>query len=361
MGEFNNINPVKWENGRITWINQTKIPWSEEWKNTSGVEELARSIEALEIRGAPLIGIAAAYGMVLSAFNIPSESDTALAKDEMISSIRLGYERLKRTRPTAMNLFWALDRMLSKALYLTNEELSVDEIKEGLLKEAKSIEAEEIESDKAIGRAGNLLIKENDVILTHCNTGSLATGGIGTACGIIRTAWEAGKKIKVIVTYTAPLYQGARLTMWELERSGIPATLITDNMAAYAINDRKVSMVIVGADRILLNGNTANKVGTYGLAILAKYHGIPFYVAAPSSTIDSVNKSIQVEQRGPGEVRIIEGRLPITVPNADVLNPAFDITPHDLIKAIITEHNVAIEPYNASLSEAVAKSKRLVQ
>ncbi|MDE1851151.1 MAG: S-methyl-5-thioribose-1-phosphate isomerase [Candidatus Micrarchaeota archaeon] len=346
MRRLADITPVRWDNGSISWIDQTRIPWGEEWKASSSVEQLAKAIEALEIRGAPAIGIAAAYGIALAAH-------LSRGKGEMKTNVMQAYERLRRTRPTAVNLFWALDRMLSRYTGLSGPDVPTDDTKTLLLKEAKAIHEEDVQADKDMGRHGNALVKDGDVILTHCNAGALATGGWGTSYGIIRTAWQSGKDIRVIATTTAPLYQGARLTMWELKRDGIPAKLITDNMAAYAMKEEKISKVLLGADRILMNGTVANKIGTYGLAVLAKYHKIPFYVAAPVSTIDPKGKTIPIEQRKPEEVRNILGRLQITIQDAQVLNPAFDITPDSLVSAIVTERGIARRPYAKSLAAMV--------
>lgn len=340
------ITPVRWDNGSIKWIDQTRIPWEELWKESASMEELAKAIETLQIRGAPAIGIAAAYGMALAAH-------LSHGKGEMKTNVMQAYGRLRKTRPTAVNLFWALDRMMSRYVELSGPDVPEEDAKSQLLKEAKAIHEEDVLADRGMGEHGNALIKDGDVILTHCNAGAIATGGWGTSYGIIRTAWQSGKDIRVIATTTAPLYQGARLTMWELKRDGIPAKLITDNMAAYAMKEEKIGMVLLGADRILMNGTVANKIGTYGLAVLAKHHRIPFYVAAPVSTIDPKGRSIPIEQRKPEEVRNILGRLQITVENADVLNPAFDVTPSRLVSAIITEKGIARKPYRESLAHIV--------
>jgi S-methyl-5-thioribose-1-phosphate isomerase len=341
--QISDIRPVKWDDGSIAWINQTKLPWNEEWKRSKSIPELAKAIKDLEIRGAPAIGIAAAYGIAISAAN------TAGGTEAIMKSVEKDAKTLGETRPTAVNLFWAIDRMLKKARSLAKAGAKHDMIAYELAKEAQRIQEEDIESNKMMGRLGNKLIEDGDVIMTHCNAGALATGGFGTSYGVIRTAWQEGKDIEVIATHTAPLYQGARLTVWELMRDGIPATLITDNMAAYAMKNAGVTKVLLGADRILMNGDVANKIGTYGLAILAKHHHIPFYVAAPVSTIDQVGKKIKIEQRKPDEVRNILGRLIITVPEVPVLNPAFDVTSHKLVSGIITEHGIARAPYSSSL------------
>ncbi len=349
MRKINDIVPVYWKNGRIKWIDQTKIPWKEEWETSSSINELAKAIKTLEIRGAPTIGIAAALGIALSAHNA-SGNMASIVKQVRKDAIILG-----KTRPTAVNLFWAINRMLDKTEKLAKAASNPSELKESLLKEALSIQKENVESNRRMGRFGSAIIKDGDVILTHCNAGALATGGFGSSYGVIRTAWLDGKDIRVIATHTAPLYQGARLTAWELSRDKIPFQLITDNMVAYAMKNAGVSKVILGADRILMSGDFANKIGTYGIAIMAKRHNVPFYTAAPISTIDQKARSITIEQRNPEEVRNLLGRLQVTVPDAPVLNPAFDVTPHDLVSGIITENGIARAPYNSSLRKILHK------
>ncbi len=344
--EIKSMEPVRWNDQKVEWILQNRIPWEETWKKSSSIEELARGIETLEIRGAPVIGIAAAYGIALSASNYNGNDI-----DEMARHIENDRGRLAKTRPTAVNLFWALDRMSKKTAELVKNSGSVDAIKKGLLAEAVAIQKENTEDSIRMGRNGKDLIQDGDVILTHCNTGPLACGGIGTSTGVILSAWEEGKDFKVIATYTAPLYQGARLTVWEFMKAGVPVTLITDNMAAYAMKNAGITKIFLGADRILMDGQVANKIGTYQLAVLANHHKIPFYVAAPMSTVDSKSSSIPIEMRKPDEVRTVLGKLQITVPDVPVLNPAFDITPPDLVSAIVTEKGIARHPYKKSLSD----------
>ncbi len=339
------IKPVVWRSGRVAWIDQRKLPWREQWVESSSVPRLAEAIRGLEIRGAPAIGVAAAMGIAMAAAKAPNEV-SAIMRSAGTAGAALG-----KTRPTAVNLFWAISRMADRAASLRRSGATPRRLKSGLIDEALKIQRQDIEANMRMGRFGDSLIRDGDVILTHCNAGALATAGFGTSYGVIRTAWRSGKDIKVIATHTAPLYQGARLTMWELTRDGIPATLITDNMAAYAMENAGVTKVLLGADRILMNGDVANKIGTYGLAVLAKYHNIPFYVAAPISTIDPRGKSIPIEQRNPEEVRNILGKLQITVPGVPTLNPAFDVTPHRLVSAIITERGIATEPFPAALQK----------
>lgn len=348
MRKISNITPVNWDDRKIVWINQVKLPWKEEWVESTSIARLAKAIKRLEIRGAPAIGVAAAFGIAMSACNGGNDAK------KLLRSVRKDAGVLGKTRPTAVNLFWAIDRMLKRLQQLEANRSTADDIRDALIKEALMIQKEDIESDRAMAKFGGRLISDGDVILTHCNAGALATAGYGTSYGIIRTAWQEGKDIKVIATQTAPLYQGARLTVWELTRDRIPVTLITDSMAAYAMKNAGVTKVMVGADRILMNGEVANKIGTYGLAVLAKHHGVPFYVAAPTSTIDQKSKTIPIEQRPQEEVRRVLGKLLITVPDVPTLNPAFDITPNNLVSAIITERGVAHQPYLKSLAKLMS-------
>ena len=348
MREISDIAPVEWRDGKVIWINQTMLPWKEEWKESASVNELAKAIKKLEIRGAPAIGVAAAFGIAISACNSQG------AVSDMLNNITKDGKILRLTRPTAVNLFWAVDRMLKKAHSLSNKKVTQKELRLGLIDEALAIQKEDMEANRKMGRFGSALIKDGDIILTHCNAGALATAGFGTSYGVIRTAWQQGKDIKVIATQTAPLYQGARLTVWELMRDKIPVTLITDSMAGYAMKNAGVTKVLLGADRILMTGEVANKIGTYGLAVLAKHSGIPFYVAAPVSTIDPKSSSIKIEQREPDEVRNVLGKLMITVRDVPVLNPAFDVTPNKLVSAIITERGIARHPYSASLKKIIS-------
>lgn len=337
------IMPIEFKNGKVKFIDVTKLPEELIYVETDSIERLAQAIENLEIRGAPAIGVAAAFGLAMVAYNSDAET-----YEELFNQISRAAERLRRTRPTAFNLFWAIDRMLRKLKNLRNHDIS--EIKKNLVNEALSIQLEDIRNNIHIGKYGAELIDDGDVVLTHCNAGSLATAGFGTALGVIRYAYHVQKKkIKVIATETRPLLQGARLTAWELIQDNIPVTLITDNMVGYVMSKNLVSKVIVGADRILLEGYVANKIGTYTIAVLAKNHKIPFYVAAPISTIDPKSKEIPIEHRNPDEVRSILRKVWIAPRMVNVLNPAFDITPPELISAIITEKGVAYPPYEESL------------
>ena len=295
------------------------------------------------IRGAPAIGVAAAMGVALGAVkNRRKEKNEFLADLKEVASV------VSSTRPTAVNLFWAVKRMMN--LVDENKNKDIDWIKNRLVEEAKKIYEEDVEICKKIGNVGAGLIKDGATILTHCNAGSLATAGYGTALGVIRAAFESGKNIKVIATETRPFLQGARLTAWELHKDGIPVTLITDNMAGYVMNEGMVDAIVVGADRIAENGDVANKIGTYSLSVLAKSHNIPFYVAAPVSTIDydcPSGDSIAIENRDPKEVTHVMGHR--IAPDVDVLNPAFDITPNANVSSIITERGIAEVPFLKSL------------
>jgi len=341
------LHPVEWLGDRVRWINTLKIPWEEEYVETKDYERVAVAIERMEIRGAPAIGVAAAFGVALAALYSGARDVEELKKD-----VRKALERLSKTRPTAVNLFWALNRMRR---VLEGNYRSVEELRRAIVKEAIRIFEEDVEVNKAIGRVGNEIIEDGDTILTHCNAGALATAGYGTALGVIRAAWESGKKIKVIATETRPVLQGARLTVWELIKEGIPVTLITDNMVGYVMSKGLVNKVIVGADRILRTGHVINKIGTYTIAVLANRHGVPFYSAAPTSTVDLETpvEKVVIEERDPDEIRRILGKLLITVPDVPVLNPAFDITPPELVEGIITEKGIARKPFEESLTKIV--------
>ncbi len=301
------------------------------------MEQVARAIENMVIRGAPAIGIAAAYGLALGMQNLSPGANI----DREFNRF---YQRLSKTRPTARNLFWALERM--KNVFEAKKNQNLPALKKILFSEARAIEKEDLEINKKIGLYGEELIPDGATILTHCNAGALATAGYGTALGVIRAAFSRKKKLKVLADETRPFLQGARLTVWELVRDGIPVTLITDNMAGWLMQRGEISLVIVGADRIAGNGDTANKIGTYSLAVLAKEHQIPFYVAAPLSTFDfklATGKNIPIEERNPEEVRKAGNQF-ITLPEVPVKNPAFDITPGRLISAIITERGIIEKP-----------------
>jgi len=334
---------ITWKNGRVVMIDQRRLPGCEVYIVCRDYERVAEAIETLAIRGAPAIGVAAAYGVALGIARLKPGANL----DEAFARI---YKRLWRTRPTARNLFWALERM--KAVYEKSWGLGLAALQKKLLAEAAAIDREDVMINRRLGRIGSALIKSGSTVLTHCNAGALATAGYGTALGVVRAAVERGKKVRVIADETRPVLQGARLTVWELARDRIPVTLITDNMAASLMARGEIDLVIVGADRIARNGDTANKIGTFGVAVLAKEHGIPFYVAAPLSTIDLTlrdGSGIPIEERSGDEVRKIRGKL-ITLPKVDVRNPAFDVTPAKYISAIITEKGIARPPLTRSLA-----------
>jgi methylthioribose-1-phosphate isomerase len=338
---------IEWLGDRIRIIDQTQLPHKEVFLELRDYREVADAIKKLRIRGAPDIGVAAAYGFALGAQAIKASS-----KDDLLAKLRPITKTLASSRPTAVNLFWALERMNKTA----QRGKGVLQIKKSLIAEATRIDAENDEANRCLSKLGAELMKDGFTILTHCNTGSLATAAYGTALGVIKMAHEQSKKVKVYATETRPLLQGARLTTWELLKENIPVTLITDSMAGYFMSQGAVNCVIVGADRIAANGDVANKIGTYTLSVLAAENGIPFYVAAPMSTIDfslSSGADIPIEERNPEEVTHIQG-VRIAPAKVKAANPAFDVTPHCYISAIITEKGIAKEPY-------VEKLKRLAE
>jgi methylthioribose-1-phosphate isomerase len=341
--------PIEWKGDMVKLLDQTLLPAEEVYLEITDFHEIMTAIKELKIRGAPAIGVAGAYGMVLGAMQIMAKSKAAFVSELHDVAIAIS-----GTRPTARNLFWAIERMEMAAAKGKN----VEEIKTILLKEAKKIHNEEADATIALSKNGNELIKDGMTILTHCNTGPLATTGYGTAVGIIIYAHMQGKKIQVYADETRPLLQGARLTTWELRKIGIPVTLITDSMAGYFMKKGKIDCVIVGADRIAANGDTANKIGTYSVAVLAKENRIPFYVAAPTSTFDlslSTGARIPIEQRNPAEVTHIKG-IAIAPRYVGAANPAFDVTPNKYITAIITEKGIIRKPItNRKISDKQLK------
>ncbi len=334
---------ITWEKDRAILIDQRLLPGEERYMECLDYTQVAEAIEKMAIRGAPAIGVAAAYGVALGVAKT-GESDDLDKRFENILN------RLRNTRPTARNLFWALERM--QRIFDAHKHLSHPDLAKRLIQEAAAIDREDVETNKKIGFWGRELIRDGHAVLTHCNAGALATAGYGTALGVVRAAYEQGKKIRVYADETRPLLQGARLTCWELEREGIPVTLITDNMAGYLMKKGCISAVITGADRIARNGDTANKIGTYSVAVLAREHGLPFYVAAPMNTIDFSLRdgdSIPIEERDSEEVKKLAGRY-ITVPDVEVENPAFDVTPARYVTAIITENGIAKPPLEENLA-----------
>src|SRR5262245_61176796 len=314
---------VEWRNGRVRLLDQSRLPGEVEFLECSSVEAVALAIRELKVRGAPAIGVTAAMGVALGAQAASEES-----YDRFVQSVQAACDQLSATRPTAVNLFWAIGRMKRKLTELQRQPIA--ELKRALVAESQAILDEDIALCKAMGRHGAELVKDGQTVLTHCNAGALATAGYGTALGVIRAAWEQGKKVRVIADETRPVLQGARLTAWELMDDKIPVTLITDNMAGTMMRQGKIDLCVVGADRIAANGDVANKIGTYSVAVLAHAHHIPFYVAAPYSTIDLTTNSgdeIAIEQRPAGEVTSIHGSHSVAPKNVEVWNPAFDVTP----------------------------------
>ena len=337
---------IEWKDDRVIMIDQRRLPLEETYVECPTYEDVARAIEEMVIRGAPAIGVAAAMGIALGAIKTETKD-----KREFLAALKEASTIISNTRPTAVNLFWAVGRMTR--VVEENKERHIDFIKDRLVEEAKRIYEEDIETCRRIGRVGATLIKDGSTVLTHCNAGALATAGYGTALGIIRAACEEGKKIRVIATETRPFLQGARLTAWELKKDDIPVTLITDSMAGYVIGQGMVDAIIVGADRVAANGDVANKIGTYTLSILAKTHGIPFYVAAPISTVDfkcSSGDLIPIESRNLKEVSEIAG-VRVAPTDLDILNPAFDVTPNENVTCIITEKGIAESPFLRRLRE----------
>jgi methylthioribose-1-phosphate isomerase len=344
------IQTIEWTDSGVVMLDQRLLPGQEIYRTYSDFRDVAEAIRSMVIRGAPAIGIAAAMGIAIGIKNSSARSIEALdAEFEIICSA------ISSTRPTAVNLFWAIDRM--KLSYSQARPRGVEKIRSALILECLTMHREDIDSNRAMGRLGQELIPENARILTHCNAGALATAGYGTALGVIRAAVEAGKKVQVFADETRPFLQGARLTAWELAKDHIPVTIITDSMAGHFMQLGNIDCAIVGADRIAANGDVANKIGTYTVAVLAKENGIPFFVAAPISTLDlsiPEGRFIRIEERDPDEVRKIQG-ISITPENAQVANPAFDITPYRYISAIVTDRGIARPPYAESL-QALAKN-----
>lgn len=339
---------IEWKKDRVRILDQRRLPDEVRYIEAKQASTVAQAIRSMAIRGAPAIGVAAAMGIALAAKKIqPEQSKLFSQKIEKVC------EQMRQTRPTAINLFWAVDRM--KRILDEGKSFRIEEIKRKFEEEAIRIYKEDLEVNRKIGEHGKNLIKDGNGVLTHCNAGGLATAGYGTALGVIRAAWAEGKKFHVFVDETRPLFQGARLTAWELVQERIPATVLTDHMAGWLMKKRKIAIVLVGADRIARNGDTANKIGTYGLAILAKWHKIPFYVAAPTSTLDislASGEDIPIEERASEEVTHFKGRR-ITPKRINAFNPAFDVTPHSLIHGIITEKGIIRRPFERKLTLAL--------
>lgn len=340
---------LEWQGNQLLILNQTQLPFNEQYREAKSYLDVAEAIKDMEIRGAPAIGAAAAYGYALGALNYEGSKE---GLPEYLAEVKT---ILEGTRPTAVNLFWALRKMSDKFREYEGQDIS--EIRKILVDEANAIADDDRRMNRLIGEHGNTLVPEKANILTHCNTGNLATVEYGTALGIIRAAHESGKKIHVYAGETRPFLQGARLTTWELLQENIPHTLIADSMAGYLMQQGKIDMVIVGADRIAANGDTANKIGTYSLAVLAFVHEIPFYVAAPTTTIDlkiSNGEDIPVEEREGKEIRTIMG-VRVVPEEVNVYNPAFDITLSKYITGIITEKGIVSSPYSVNLVKLLVK------
>ena len=337
------VKPIFWVEGEVAILDQRLLPEKVVYIRCKRYQQVAQTIKNMAIRGAPAIGIAAAMGVALGVWKLKS----ARRLEERFQKI---CQTLTNTRPTAHNLFWAIERM--KKRFYSHKNSSLPELKRCLQKEAENILEEDIATNRKIGQNGKGLIKPGITVLTHCNAGALATGGYGTALGVLRAAWESGVRFKVIADETRPYLQGARLTAWELQQEGIPVTIITDSTAGYLMSQKKINLVIVGADRIAANGDTANKIGTYSLAILAKHHNIPFYVAAPFSTIDlkiANGQQIPIEKR-PGKELAYLGKKCIYPQGVNALYYAFDVTPARYITGIITEKGVIEPPFKKAIN-----------
>ena len=345
------VETIQWTDGGVVMIDQTRLPREQVFVTCTDYIQVAGAIRSMVIRGAPAIGVAAAMGVAIGV--------QGTASADLAAQFPIICETLAATRPTAVNLFWAIDRM--KKLYAEIEAEPIDVIRARLIREAQQIRVDDIAICEAIGRNGADLVPDGKTVLTHCNAGALATAGYGTALGVIRAAISAGKKIDVFADETRPFLQGSRLTVWELDQDGIPVTLITDNMAGHFLKSGRIGCVVVGADRIASNGDVANKIGTYSVAVLARENNVPFYVAAPISTLDLTLKSgdeIPIEQRAAHEVTHIFG-VPVAPEGIAVENPAFDVTPNRFVTGIITERGVARAPYTESLNALVNAKESL--
>jgi methylthioribose-1-phosphate isomerase len=345
------IKTVEWTDEGISMLDQRLLPSEEKYLMLRSYEEVAEAIKKMVVRGAPAIGVSAAMGLALGA-----SQSVGMSVADLEDDFDYMCQVMSQTRPTAVNLFWAIERMREAFRREKATTSETEKIKARLVEEALTIFREDIEANRALGRFGAELISDGDTVLTHCNAGALATAGdYGTALGVVRGARDAGKRVAVIADETRPFLQGLRLTAWELEKDNIPVTVITDNMAGHVMKSGQVNVVVVGADRIAANGDTANKIGTYMVAVLARQHKIPFYVAAPISTLDlslKTGEEIPIEQRDKKEVTHIGGRQ-LAPDGVEVQNPAFDVTPNELIAAIITDKGVARAPYLDSLRKLV--------
>lgn len=346
-----NFQTLYWDEDALVLLDQTKLPREEIYRRYKTSAQIAEAIRTMVVRGAPAIGITAAYGVAAAACEIEGKSAA-----EFFEHLQTAIKHLGATRPTAVNLFWALQRMENLARKQLKS-FDLEQTRKVLLREALRLHEEDVAANRRMGELAQRFIPDQATILTHCNAGALATGGFGTALGVIYAAKNAGKKVRVFADETRPFLQGTRLTCWELQKAGVPVTLLCDNMAGHIMKTRKIDLVVVGADRIAMNGDVANKIGTYPLAIIAREHGVPFYVAAPTSTVDPQKKSgaeIPIEIRTPSEVTQV-GQIPLAPEGISVENPAFDVTPAKLVTAIITEAGVAERPYEKTLPAILAK------
>ncbi len=337
---------IEWRDGTVRLIDQRLLPHQEVWREYTRYQDVACAIVEMQIRGAPAIGAAAAYGVALAALQSPAQTSESLEAD-----LEEAFHALAATRPTAVNLFWAIERMrrVAQGSLTDGPELA----RAALVAEARAIADEDVETNRRMAEFGQQIIADGMNLLTHCNAGALATVDIGTTLGVIRAAHQAGKRIHVFVDETRPFLQGARLTAWELQRWGVPLTLITDNMAGHFCSRGQVDLILVGADRIAANGDTANKIGTYTLAVLARENGVPFYVVAPTSTVDlslATGATIPIEERNPREVTHICD-VPIAPEGVPVANPAFDVTPHRYVTGIVTERGIVYPPFGPGLKQ----------
>ncbi len=357
------VNTIEWTTDGVVMIDQTKLPAEEVYLTCQSYQAVADAIRTMVIRGAPAIGVAAAMGVALGVQQVvadvgaddPAFSEKSSGKiDQLVEDI---CSTLAATRPTAVNLFWAIDRM--KRLYdsMRADGKSWKSIADALVEEALQVRTEDVKINQAIGKNGAALLPQQASVMTHCNAGALATAGYGTALGVIRAAVEGGNPVTVFANETRPFLQGARLTVWELQQDNIPVTLLTDNMAGHVLSSGRINAVVVGADRIAGNGDVANKIGTYSVAVLAKENGVPFYVAAPISTLDlglASGKEIAIEERDPSEVTQVQG-LQVAPPDTSVFNPAFDVTPNRYVTAIITERGVVRAPYETTFRQLTTR------
>ena len=346
---------IEWNDGTVVMIDQRKLPSKEVYVHCKTPRQVAKAIKTMVIRGAPAIGVAAAMGLALGVHR-----SKATGTQELAAEFYKVCDLLAETRPTAVNLFWAIDRMKGVFSEAARGGSAPEELKALMLAEARQVESEDVESCRTLGSYGSEVVPDGGHVLTHCNAGALATGGYGTALGVIRAAVAHGKRVGVFADETRPFLQGARLTAWELCRDGIETTVITDSMAGPLMREGKVDVVVVGADRIAANGDVANKIGTYTVAVLAKTHGVPFYVAAPVSTVDLATADgtdIPIEERDEREVTHV-GSTRMAPAGASIWNPAFDVTPHGLIAGIITDQGICRPPYTESLRAACERGSQ---